>query len=50
MKKNQFGGEAMKELLNPHRKGNDKIWSRKNKEDLKLIEEKKKRNQEIKKI
>jgi len=50
MKKNQFGGEAMKELLNPHRKGNDKIWSRKNKEDLKLIEEKKKRNQEIKEI
>ena len=48
MKKNQFGGEAMKEILNPNRRGNDKIWSRKNKEDLKLIEEKKKRNKEQK--
>jgi hypothetical protein len=50
MKKNQFGGEAMKEILNPNRKGNDKMWSRKNKEDLKLIEEKKKRTKEQKEI
>ena len=50
MKKNQFGGEAMKEILNPNRKGNDKMWSRKNKEDLKLIEEKKKKTKEQKEI
>ena len=50
MKKNQFGGEAMKELLNPHKKSNDKMWNRKNLEDLKLIEEKKKRNKEQKEI
>ena len=50
MKKNQLGGEAMKEILNPYKKGNDKMWNRKNLEDLKLIEEKKKRNKEQKEI
>ena len=46
MKKNQQSGDAMKELLNPTKKTNDKLWNRKNLEDLKLIEEKKKRNKE----
>ena len=50
MKKNQFGGEAMKEILNPHKKSNDKMWSKKNLEVLKIIEEKKKRNKEQKEI
>ena len=50
MKKNQFGGDAMKEILNPNKKTNDKKWNKKNLEDLKLIEEKKKRNKEQKEI
>ena len=50
MKKNQLGGEAMKEILNPNKKTNDRMWNRKNLEDLKLIEEKKKRNKEQKEI
>ena len=50
MKKNQQSGDAMKELLNPTKKTNDKLWNRKNLEDLKLIEEKKKRNKEQKEI
>ena len=50
MKKNQFGGDAMKEILNPNKKTNDKMWNKKNLEDLKLIEEKKKRNKEQKEI
>lgn len=50
MKKNQHSGEAIKELLNPGKKTNDKLWNRKNLEDLKLIEEKKKRNKEQKEI
>ena len=50
MKKNQQSGNAMKELLNPTKKTNDKLWNRKNLEDLKLIEEKKKRNKEQKEI
>ena len=50
MKKNQQSGDAMKELLNPTKKTNDKLWNRKNLEDLKLIEEKIKRNKEQKEI
>ena len=50
MKKNQLGGEAMKEILNPNKKTNDRMWNKKNLEDLKLIEEKKKRNKEQKEI
>ena len=50
MKKNQHKGEAMKEILNPNIKTNDKLWNKKNLEDLKLIEEKKKRNKEQKEI
>ena len=50
MKKNQQSGDAMKELLNPTKKANDKLWNKKNLEDLKLIEEKKKRNKEQKEI
>ena len=50
MKKNQQSGDAMKELLNPTKKTNDKLWNKKNLEDLKLIEEKKKRNKEQKEI
>ena len=50
MKKNQLGGEAMKAILNPGRKTNDKMWDRKNLADLKNIEEKKKRNKEQKEI
>ena len=50
MKKNQHNGEAIKELLNPSKKSNDKLWNKKNLEDLKLIEEKKKRNKEQKEI
>ena len=50
MKKNQYNGEAIKELLNPSKKSNDKLWNRKNLEDLKSIEEKKKRNKEQKEI
>ena len=50
MKKNQLGGEAMKQILCPNIKTNDKMWNRKNLEDLKLIEEKKKRNKEQKEI
>jgi hypothetical protein len=50
MKKNQQSGDAMKELLNPTKKTNDKLWNRKNLKDLKLIEEKKKRNKEQKEI
>ena len=49
-KNNQFGGDAMRDILNPNRKGNDKLWNKKNLEDLKLIEEKKKRNKEQKEI
>ena len=40
----------MKEILNPNKKTNDKMWNKKNLEDLKLIEEKKKRNKEQKEI
>ena len=50
MKKNQHNGEAIKELLNPTKKSNDRLWNKKNLEDLKLIEEKKKRNKEQKEI
>ena len=50
MKKNQLGGEAMREILNPNRKTNDRMWNRKNLEDLKLIEEKKKRDKEQREI
>jgi hypothetical protein len=50
MKKNLHSGEAMKELLNPAKKSNDRLWNKKNLEDLKLIEEKKKRNKEQKEI
>ena len=50
MKKNQHNGEAIKELLNPAKKSNDRLWNKKNLEDLKLIEEKKKRNKEQKEI
>ena len=50
MKKIQHNGEAIKELLNPSKKSNDKLWNKKNLEDLKLIEEKKKRNKEQKEI
>ena len=50
MKKNQHNGEAIKELLNPSKKSNDRLWNKKNLEDLKLIEEKKKRNKEQKEI
>ena len=46
MKKNQHNGDAIKELLNPAKKSNDRLWNKKNLEDLKLIEEKKKRNRE----
>ena len=48
MKKNQHNGEAIKELLNPTKKSNDRLWNKKNLEDLKLIEEKKKRSKEQK--
>ena len=41
MKKNQHNGEAIKEILNPSKKTNDRLWNKKNLEDLKLIEEKK---------
>ena len=50
MKKNQHSGDAMKEILNPAKKTNDKLWNKKNLEDLKLVEEKKKRNKEQKEI
>ena len=50
MKKNQHSGDAMKEILNPAKKSNDKLWNKKNLEDLKLVEEKKKRNKEQKEI
>ena len=50
MKKNLHSGEAMKELLNPAKKSNDRLWNKKNLEDLKLIEEKKKKNKEQKEI
>ena len=50
MKKNQLGGEAMREILNPNRKTNDRMWNIKNLEDLKLIEEKKKRDKEQREI
>ena len=50
MKKNQHSGDAMKEILNPSKKTNDKLWNKKNLEDLKLVEEKKKRNKEQKEI
>ena len=50
MKKNLHSGEAMKELLNPSKKSNDRLWNKKNLEDLKLIEEKKKKNKEQKEI
>ena len=50
MKKNQNRGEAVREILNPYKKSNTKMWNRKNLEDLKLIEEKKKRNKEQKEI
>ena len=50
MKKNQNNGEAIKELLNPTKKTNDRLWNKKNLEDLKLIEERKKRNKEQKEI
>jgi len=40
----------MKEILNPAKKSNDKLWNKKNLEDLKLVEEKKKRNKEQKEI
>ena len=46
----QHNGDAIKELLNPSKKSNDKLWNRKNLEDLKLIEEKKKRSKEQKEI
>ena len=50
MKKNQHNGEAIKELLNPTKKSNDRLWNKKNLEDLKLIEEKKKRSKEQKEV
>ena len=50
MKKNQHNEDAIKELLNPAKKSNDRLWNKKNLEDLKLIEEKKKRNKEQKEI
>ena len=50
MKKSLHSGEAIKEILNPSKKTNDKMWNRKNLEDLKLIEEKKKRNKEQREI
>ena len=50
MKKNQHNGEAIKEILNPSKKSNDRLWNKKNLEDLKLIEEKKKRTKEQKEI
>ena len=50
MKKNKIGGEAIKELLYPDKKVNNTMWNRKNLEDLKIIEEKKKRNKELKEI
>ena len=50
MKKNHHNGEAIKELLNPTKKSNDRLWNKKNLEDLKFIEEKKKKNKEQKEI
>ena len=50
MKKNQHNGEAIKELLNTTKKSNDRLWNKKNLEDLKLIEEKKKRSKEQKEV
>ena len=50
MKKNLHSGEAMKELLKPAKKSNDRLWNKKNLEDLKLIEEKKKRSKEQKEV
>ena len=50
MKKNQHNGEAIKELLNPTKKSNDRLWNKKNLEDLKLIEEKKKKSKEQKEV
>jgi len=50
MKKNQLLGENMKELLNINNRVSDRKWNKKNLETLKLIEEKKKRNQEQKEI
>ena len=50
MKKNQHNGEAIKELLNPTKKSNDRLWNKKNLEDLKLIEEKKKRSKDQKEV
>ena len=50
MKKIHHNGEAIKELLNPTKKSNDRLWNKKNLEDLKFIEEKKKKNKEQKEI
>ena len=50
MRKNQYNAGTIKEILNPTKKTNDKLWNKKNLEDLKLIEEKKKKNQEQKEI
>ena len=50
MRKNQLLGENMKELLNINNRVSDRKWNKKNLETLKLIEEKKKRNQEQKEI
>ena len=50
MRKNQYNAESIKEILNPTKKTNDKLWNKKNLQDLKLIEEKKKKNQEQKEI
>ena len=50
MKKNKYGGEAMKEILNPIKKTKDKIWNKKNLEDIKIIKAKNLKNKEQKEI